>query len=526
MSTFSGLETAKRAIATQQSALYTTGHNIANANTLGYSRQTIDFQATNAFPTASMNSPVIAGQVGTGVEVGSIQRYRDSFLDSQYRQQSTDLGYWSSQATGLHRMEEVLNEPSDYGLSNVLNQFWSSLGDLATNPDDNAARRVVLERGQAVADTFNYLDDQLNVNKKNIGTQINNTEVEVNSLLNQINDLNSQIAKMEASGYLPNDLYDQRDMLVDDLSEHVNIKVSYTSSGGLSPASAQGKVTIELLDDQNKSMAFLVNGSVDRVNQIKVNMDDTQSYVTNIEVGRMNEQGTFVSEKQFTMEEFTSKGSLLGHIYNFGYTEDATATEVEVKGAYPEMISELNLLAYEFANAFNEVHSQGWNLEDIKNGEKGEEINFFDLDSISDPTNAAKNIKLSSDINADRIAAALPGEDGIAYAGNGDNALLLADVKDMELTFGSQESSVMDYYQGMIGKMGVQTSEAVRLGSNSAMVLESIQLNRSSVSSVSLDEEMVNLIQFQQAFNAASRNMTAVDEMLDTIINGMGLVGR
>ncbi len=214
MSTFAGLETARRAIATQQSALYTTGHNIANANTLGYSRQTIEFQATNAFPTASMNSPVIAGQVGTGVEVGSIQRYRDSFLDSQYRQQSTDLGYWSSQATGLHRMEEVLNEPSDYGLSSVLNQFWSSLGDLATNPNDNAARRVVLERGQAVADTFNYLDDQLNVNKKNIGTQINNTEVKVNSLLNQINDLNSEIAKIDASVYLPNDLYDQRHMLV------------------------------------------------------------------------------------------------------------------------------------------------------------------------------------------------------------------------------------------------------------------------------------------------------------------------
>jgi len=228
------------------------------------------------------------------------------------------------------------------------------------------------------------------------------------------------------------------------------------------------------------------------------------------------------------MVEFTSRGALLGHIHNFGYTEDPTAATVEVKGSYPDMLKEINLIAHNFATEFNAVHQQGWNLDEVRartaDDPKG---SFFDPDSIADLQNAAKNIKISSDVEGrpDKIAAALPTGD-IAYSGNGGNALALARVKDTNLDFDGQLTSVSNYYQGVIGNMGVKTSEASRQGSNNLILLDSIQRNRESVSSVSLDEEMTNMIKFQQAFNAASRTINSVDEMLDKIINGMGLVGR
>lgn len=113
MSTFRGLEMARRALSTQQSALYTTGHNISNANTPGYSRQRVNMQAMNAYPTPGMNSPHLPGQMGTGVEAGSVQRIRNQFLDTQFRSENASVGYWSQRTEALSRMENLLNEPSD-----------------------------------------------------------------------------------------------------------------------------------------------------------------------------------------------------------------------------------------------------------------------------------------------------------------------------------------------------------------------------------------------------------------------------
>src|SRR5690625_6204601 len=113
MGTFYGLEMAKRALFSQQSAIYTTGHNISNANTDGYSRQRVNFKTTSPFPHPSRTQPYIAGQRGTGVDVGSVQRIRDQFLDVQFRNENSKLGYWDSRAESLKRMENLLNEPTE-----------------------------------------------------------------------------------------------------------------------------------------------------------------------------------------------------------------------------------------------------------------------------------------------------------------------------------------------------------------------------------------------------------------------------
>ncbi|MDF2534992.1 MAG: flagellar hook-associated protein FlgK, partial [Bacillales bacterium] len=247
-STFFGLETARRGMTTQQTALYVTGHNISNANTEGYTRQRVNFTTTDPYPPASMNRPQMAGQMGTGVQAGTIQRVREGFLDLQFRGESNKFNYYSTKADALEKMEEIMNEPSDQGLSKTLDRFWQALQDLSVNPQNTGARAVVRQRGVAVSETFNYLSNSLEQIKKDFTSQTEVGVKEVNSLLSQINELNKQISDVEPHGYLPNDLYDQRDNLIDKLSSFVNIKVTYQSAGGNSVSIAEGVAQIDLMD--------------------------------------------------------------------------------------------------------------------------------------------------------------------------------------------------------------------------------------------------------------------------------------
>ena len=200
--TFFGLETARRGMMTQQSALHTTGHNISNANTPGYTRQRVNFTQTEPYPPASKNRPHIPGQMGTGVDAGSIQRVRDAYIDVQYRNENNKFGYWNTKAEALQRMEEILNEPSEDGLAKTMDRFWQSLQDLAHDPTDSGARSVVRQRGIAVADTFNYLHNSLTAIQGDLKNEIDVTVKALNSLARQLNHINEQIAEVEPHGYL------------------------------------------------------------------------------------------------------------------------------------------------------------------------------------------------------------------------------------------------------------------------------------------------------------------------------------
>src|SRR5699024_3007992 len=155
MSTFQGLELSKRALFAQQSALYTTGHNISNVNTDGYSRQRVGFNATNPFPVPSRVMPNIPGQVGTGVEAGLVERIRNHFLDTQYRSETSRHEYWNMKQEGLERLENLLNEPSDNGLSKTMDKYWQSLQELTKDLEQVRARYVLGQPGLSLAETLN-----------------------------------------------------------------------------------------------------------------------------------------------------------------------------------------------------------------------------------------------------------------------------------------------------------------------------------------------------------------------------------
>ncbi|OIK11430.1 flagellar hook-associated protein FlgK [Bacillus sp. MUM 13] len=522
VSTFMGLETARRGMTAQQSALYTLGHNISNANTPGYTRQRVNFTQTTSFPSVGMNAPQIPGQMGTGVQAGSVQRIRDSFLDTQYRGESNKVGYYGMLSDSLSKMEGIMNEPSDSGLQSTMEKFWNSLQTLSSNPENSGARDVVAANGQMVADTINYYYNSLSSIQTDIGNQIDVKTNSINSIIDNIDQLNHQIASVEPNGYLPNDLYDQRDALVDQLSSMINIKVSSVKPANYGNAKpiAEGLYNIELINKEGKPYTPAVElipvdpSGMKAVNRLTVNYQNTtdpKGAVKSIQFGTVE-----VTDMNFS-------GELAGAIESYGYVSGT-----EVKGTYPDMLSQLNKMTEAFANEFNKIHSEGYALGAASMSGKG----FFTFSA----GNAAKSISVSKDIldNPLNIAA---GKNSGASGDNG-NVQALADLKKVnfsDYTFYKVPANTLpdgltgsfdSFYAGLIGKLGVNSQSAQKNASNSQVLADSVDKNRQSVSSVSLDEEMTDMIKFQQAYNASARNITIVDEMLDKIINGMGTGGR
>jgi flagellar hook-associated protein 1 FlgK len=528
-STFMGLEIAKRGMFAQQSALHTTGNNIANANTPGYTRQRVNFQGTEAYPSLGLNRPQIPGQMGTGVEAGSVQRIRESFLDTQYRSESNKLGYWESRADALEKMEEIMNEPSDSGLSSTLDQFWQSLQDLALDPTNAGARAVVRERGNAVAETFNYLSTSLSAVQDDLKSELDVSIKEINSIANQLNNINKQISSIEPNGYLPNDLYDERDVLLDKLSSLANVKMTYEKSGGNALEIAEGAVSVEIVDDNGNSLGTLIDGDSQKVNPLSVNYNTTNGLVESVSIG---------SASSIDILDFNSSGKISSLIDSYGYTYTSNGTTVE-EGLYPEMLASLDTLAYNFGEKLNEVHRSGYSLSDFDSNNVATshtEINFFsygiDADGndiyLSGAKGAASSLQISTSIKSstDNIAAAFQ-EEGQSIdtveIGNGKNAIKLAEAKNIAFSIDGTNTTIQNFYEGIIGGMAVNAQEAERLSNNSSVLRESVEQRRQSVSAVSLDEEMTNMIQFQHAYNASAKMISLQDELLDTIINKMGI---
>lgn len=473
-STFFGLEIARRGLQAQQRALDVTSHNVANANTPGYTRQEALMATTNPYPLLGMSLPAGAGQLGTGVEVSEIRRLRDLFLDLQYRGENTALGYWEARWDIIQKVEVILNEPSDSGLSKVFEQFWQSLEDLSKNPESMAARAMVLERGKTLAETFNHLDRQLKSLQSDIDSTIKVRVEEINSFARQIADLNLQIQKLEVGGQRANDLRDRRDLLLDQLSKDIRVQAR-EDAFGMVQVSIGGRL--------------LVDGS--RVDELDVEGNDGSGFYR-------------VVWKADRQDVQVTGGAVKGLL-------DAR------DGLVQEISKSLDGLVAALAEGFNGVHASGYGL----GGETG---NAFFITNDSKGWFTASNIAVNADLEMDlgKIAAA----SSSGEPGDGSNALKLAQLLKQEKNDGLGGTTFEDYYQALIGELGVQGQQAKRMAENQQLLVSQLDSNRQEVSGVSLDEEMVNMIRFQHAYAAAARVITAIDEMLGVIIERLGVVGR
>ncbi|MDE4085009.1 flagellar hook-associated protein FlgK [Planococcus maritimus] len=225
MSTFHTLETGSRGLSAGQASLSTTGQNIANANTKGYSRQQVNTSSSASLEVWTNQG---SGQLGTGVSIDSVMRVRDRFLDQQYRTHTAEFGEWQTKSEALGSVETILGEPGDNGLNASMGRLWSAWQDLASDPTNSAVQAVVKERAQAFADVAKTIDRSMGDLTAELNERSTAAEKDAQTLISRIEELNKNIMR---TGPQANNLRDERDAAVDELSQLMDIKVTEKTDG-------------------------------------------------------------------------------------------------------------------------------------------------------------------------------------------------------------------------------------------------------------------------------------------------------
>lgn len=457
VSAFHGMETALRGLMAHQRAIDVTGHNIANAATPGYTRQRTDVSASTPLTITIAGG---SAQLGAGVDVTGIERIRDTFADVQYRAQNAKLGEATTKAWLLGQAELAFAEPGDSGLSAQLNRFWSSWSDVANAPGSTAGRQVLLDAAKGTATSFAALDSQLATVQAQAQTEYDRRTAAggpIDLAVREIAQLNDAIAGTVARGDAPNDLFDRRDVLLDQLSSYAQVRVEPTLDAAGSPVA--GQVDVFLGTDPTP----LVSGTTSR--------------------------------QPFELS-FTATGPRSGSLA-------ALASVASGDGPVATYRQQLAAAAQEAASAVNAIHQAagGPAVFTVPTGGPvpGLAQRPIDVGAGIDPAQGGSLAAIvAGDTSANDVATAIAALRG----GTGDQR-----------------------YRALVGQVGSEVAESSRQESTAQTLAGALQDRRDSVSGVSLDEEMANLVKFQRGYQASARVLSTMDEMLDQLINRTGRVG-
>ena len=452
------LNIGREALITQQQAVDVTGHNIANANTPGFSRHRINLQ-TNV-PSQTANSIN-----GTGVTATDIQRISDRFVGGRINSETQESGRWQAQQEALEQVETVFDESAGFGLNSAMSEFWDSWQDLVNNPGGQSEREILAANTETLASTFSKLDANLQNNQADLNDMIVGTVGEVNQIAAQITDLNDKINQSEASGLTANDYRDSRDMLLQDLSELID----FTSFEG-----DDGKVTV-VLGDGKSLLGSGANGQLTTFTNTTTGFQD---------IGWTTDTGASINS------DITG-----GKIGGWLQVRDT---------AIPDYIQSLDTLAAGIVSAVNDQHQLGYDI----NNQPG--IAYFTGSTAGD---IALNPAIAADTNL--IAAA-----GISGGAPGDNtnAVAIAEIQQSR-TMSGGTATFDDYYNSLVSSVGIDTSSAAQTAQYEESLVTQLENYRESVAGVSLDEEMINLVKFQTAYDAAAKLISTADEMMSTVLN-------
>jgi flagellar hook-associated protein 1 FlgK len=471
ISTFNGLNIALSGLQAEQASLDTTSHNIANASTVGYSRQVSELAAKPALGALSVWGMITPGQLGQGVQVADVTRIRDQFNDNNLRTAFSTQGEADVRQTTWQGIESALPEPGSNGLQAAMSSFWSAWQNVSTTPEDSGARQALAQAAQALGESFQTASTTLTSQRADIDSQANAMVSQVNADAKQIASLNTAISKLEAVGQNPNDLLDQRDNLLDEMSSLGNTQIT---------AGQNGVVTVTF------GGAVVVDPST------ATGLPATMPTRTTFNPGYPATPATAAG---------LTGGQLKGLIDAY-----STTLNPAVAGSIPQ---QLDQLAISIHDAVNAQHQAGFD----ENGTAGGL--FFAGATITSASQLAINPALTTNpalIAASSTAAGAPGDSS--------NALAMIGIRTAAAPTGSTlGSSFDDYYAGMVSGMGLAAQTATRDSSTSDTVVNTLHDRRSQVSGVSLDEEMTNLVKFQHAYAAAGRAMSTLNTMLDTLVN-------
>ena len=449
--TYTGLQTALSGLEAAQAAIDTTGQNISNASTPGYSRQVVNLTERSPLTISALSSYTGQGsQLGTGVDITDISRVRDTFLDGQYRAQNSQTNADNTNATILGQAQASLNEPTSSGLSAVLDTFFQGWNTYASSPNQDGSTQTVIGDGQAVADSLNTLASQVSTLQSQVTQQYDTltdpTSGAVASDANQIAQLNVQIAQAQSAGLNANDLEDQRDSAIDDLSQYSNV---YTTT------QSNGMVDVSF----GNAASAAQNGTTDATPLV--------------------DGGTVNLSQNLTDSNLSGSSGTLGAL--LGLYDSSSGT-----GTLADYMTTLNGVANQLVSTVNSAISTA-------DPQGATATPFFDPSGTTAAT-IAVNPSLSS--------ATTPYTQAEAQAVSA-------------LTGGSAEQS----YQAFVTQVGGDVQSAQNAQSTAQSLLTAIGNQRESISGVSLDEEMTNLIQYQQAYQASARVMSTINDTFSSLLS-------
>lgn len=455
-SAFHGINMASNALRSFQRALDVTGNNIANVNTPGYSRQTIDFSEQD--PTLFFQGG--AYSLGNGVQIASVNRVRDMFLESRKQTVSSESGRLGALNTAASGVQSMFQEPGGSGIADAMDKFFNAWSGLASNSNDPAAKLQVQMAGQTLADRVRGTYNQLQSQVQQQATVASDTITKIQNLSNDIAELNANIRDKVAQGAEPNDLLDMRDQSIQQLSGLINVQTQ---------TFADGTVTVH-------------SGSLTLVNQDSAGTVPTQFDATT----QTLTDGT-------TSYKITG-GSLAGI---FQGTNDIKAT-----------MGQLDSLADNLRTEVNTIHKNGINSSG------GTGIPFFN-ETASLPRGGASTFDLSAQVQADPEAIA---SSATGLAGDGTLALQLSQLKNAGVT-GLSNKTFSSFFGGVVSTVGQKAAYYETSLTTQDAIGKQVDAQIQSVSGVSTDDEMANLLKFQRSYQAVAKALSIFDSVTQDLIN-------
>lgn len=560
---FMGINIARSALITSQQQLDVTSHNIANASVEGYSRQRLDVQAA---PDAhDLGGYLYPGTVGQGIQATQLERLRNQFLDREFRLNQQEQSFYQTQAEYLERMEAFLGELGDTGLGEQLDRFFNAWQEVSLRPEDLTLRRNVVEVGKELAFRLQSFVDDVTRIQEDTSTDLRLTVDRMNAITTEVAQLNEKIALRHHLGETPADLLDQRDRLLNELSELSKIQVTHYDDQtvqvqidgkavvfkdishdthidnepdllrgsqpiGFPNTLNAGDLIINGIDILGGDPPITVNNANDiglLLNQINQRSPSTGVRATVDPAGHLQLSATTVGSG-FIQLQATGVGLNLTSIPNGNYTlTDRTRLRtdqgsfINVNGgkaqalfetktqAIPATLDRIHQLTAELVRQVNSVHSQAFDLQ----GQTGR--NFF---SGTNPRDIAVNTNLDADPRQVALA-----QSNQFPPGDGSQGLAISQLRFSAKVGGE---NLEDYYRTTVTDMGIRINRAQERNANLERIVQQIIQQRESVSGVNLDEELANMLQYQRSFSAAARLMNTLDEMMALVVNGLGLVGR
>jgi flagellar hook-associated protein 1 FlgK len=551
----SGLQAAQRGLAV-------TSHNLSNVNTTGYTRQQL-LQADSRYVNVS-SSPTQVLQVGMGVDMTGIRQIRDEFADRRYRTENSILNYYSVLQSGVNEIETILDEPYGESISSILEEFWNQTQKLSLNPNGVEERLAFLQTAKVFVERANNISSSLEEYQLHLNEQVKSTVSSINSILQDIKSLNHDIAYYEINGDRANDLRDQRNVLLDELSSYVDIDYE-EETNGMIRLKIEGQLAIdgpfvrELEVAQTEAKSPLVEPV----------WKDTKTalYPLNREINTMleNDRGYL---KSLLITRGRAKANADTEWSDIALNDLKSVDYSGNEYLIPRLQKELDTLFREITCLVNDVlDGEGIGTQSgvsgipvfvpvrsVIEGETlptqpvlgdnptEEEIEAYRV-AIQNYNEAIKPHLVSGNLQVNPYLLENGGYNKLgtvsATQDVGDNSKVVEllnswgedrvwnDNKekgdpDYDPTAPTtQYADIFSYYANIVSSLGSRGSDYTERVSEKNVLVTNTNNDRQSISAVSTDEEFTYMLRYQHAYNASARMVNVLDDMLDTIINRM-----